>query len=215
VTGSHDHVAIGSDLDGFIKPATRARDVRGVRSVEARSGTLRRRRGAAVCSGNALRCCDTGAPDTSCPCAPPLPRTFKEAHTFGESDMRNWRTGPTLTALLVAAGLARGQAPAPAHQVKSFHITSSRPCSRTGAWASGGSPPWWRPTGAASCSTRVPPRDGAPECTRARHRPLDRDGHRAEPSPRRPYGRSRDLRRELAKRTRPRCPAFTSLPEYS
>ena len=36
--------------------------------------------------------------------------------------MLTWRTGPTLTALLVAAGIARGQAPA-AHQVKSFHIT--------------------------------------------------------------------------------------------
>jgi len=33
------------------------------------------------------------------------------------------RIAPTLTALLVAAGIARGQAPPPAHQVKSFHIT--------------------------------------------------------------------------------------------
>src|SRR2546426_11665148 len=36
--------------------------------------------------------------------------------------MRTSRIAPTLTALLVSAGLARGQAPA-AHQVKSFHIT--------------------------------------------------------------------------------------------
>src|SRR6059036_4075520 len=33
------------------------------------------------------------------------------------------RIASTLTALLVAAGIARGQAPPPAHQVKSFHIT--------------------------------------------------------------------------------------------
>src|SRR3989475_11739767 len=36
--------------------------------------------------------------------------------------MRTSRIAPTLTALLVSAGLARGQAPA-AHQVKSLHIT--------------------------------------------------------------------------------------------
>ncbi len=36
--------------------------------------------------------------------------------------MKTSRIAPTLTALLVAAGLARGQAPA-AHRVKSLHIT--------------------------------------------------------------------------------------------
>ncbi len=57
VTGSHDHVAIGSDLDGFIKPTLPGLETSAAfASVEAR---LAARYGAGVaqqvCSGNALR----------------------------------------------------------------------------------------------------------------------------------------------------------------
>ncbi len=57
VTGSYDHVAIGSDLDGYIKPALpglehmgRMRDLQ--RSLVERYGTVA---GEQICSGNALR----------------------------------------------------------------------------------------------------------------------------------------------------------------
>ena len=62
VTGSHRHVAIGSDLDGFIKPTLPGiEDMRAMRRVEA---ALRRRYGSAdgdlICSRNALRLLDAG-----------------------------------------------------------------------------------------------------------------------------------------------------------
>ena len=61
-TGSHRHVAIGSDFDGFIKPTLPGiEDMRAMRRVEA---ALRKRYGNAdgdlICSGNALRLLDAG-----------------------------------------------------------------------------------------------------------------------------------------------------------
>lgn len=61
-TGSHRHVAIGSDFDGFIKPTLPGiEDMRALRRVEA---ALRKRYGNAdgdlICSGNALRLLDAG-----------------------------------------------------------------------------------------------------------------------------------------------------------
>lgn len=61
-TGSHRHVAIGSDFDGFIKPTLPGiEDMRAMRNVEA---ALRKRYGNAdgdlICSGNALRLLDAG-----------------------------------------------------------------------------------------------------------------------------------------------------------
>jgi microsomal dipeptidase-like Zn-dependent dipeptidase len=62
VTGSHRHVAIGSDFDGFIKPTLPGiQDMRAMRNVEA---ALRKRYGNEdgdlICSGNALRLLEAG-----------------------------------------------------------------------------------------------------------------------------------------------------------
>ena len=57
LTGSYDHVAIGSDLDGYIKPALPGlEDMRRMTTLQAH---LRERYGATdaekICNGNALR----------------------------------------------------------------------------------------------------------------------------------------------------------------
>jgi microsomal dipeptidase-like Zn-dependent dipeptidase len=57
LTGSYDHIGIGSDLDGYIKPALPGLEHMGrmgdlQRSLAARYGAVA---GEQICSGNALR----------------------------------------------------------------------------------------------------------------------------------------------------------------
>jgi len=115
----------------------------------------------------------------------------------------------TLTALLVAAGSLVAKRPPPARQVKSF-TSRSLDQRAVGAWRVGVAA-WW--------SRRAPPlvrRDRPRRCSRmhaSSHRPLDRDGRRAEPSPRRTIRVVSRAARELAKKN---CALsrFTSLPVF-
>jgi microsomal dipeptidase-like Zn-dependent dipeptidase len=62
VTGSHQHTAIGSDFDGFIKPTVAGLESAG--DMQRLEGALRERYGDAdgesICSGNALRVLNAG-----------------------------------------------------------------------------------------------------------------------------------------------------------
>ncbi len=56
ITGSHRHVAIGSDFDGFIKPTLHGlRDMRDMRLLHEAVHLRYKADGDAICSGNALR----------------------------------------------------------------------------------------------------------------------------------------------------------------